>query len=87
MNAVRFLATGLEPSQIAGRAASVGLPWSPNPAPALVTWREPDGLVVRVLGMGVERAVVESVAAAVRDLDRAEWEALVNGTSDCYSTG
>ena len=87
VDAVRFFATGLERTQIAGRAAIVGNPWSPNLAPALVTWREPDGLVVRVLGMGVEREVVESVAASVQDLDRAEWKALVNGTSDCYSTG
>jgi hypothetical protein len=84
--AVRFLAPGLEPTTVANHEALAGDAWDER-GPAVVTWREPDGLVVRLVGLGHDLAVVETVADATRELTRAEWVDLIETPDGCPAPG
>ena len=57
--------------------------WGLPDGPAVVTWREADGLVIRVLGMQVDLQTMQNAAAATRELTRSEWVALVENKSEC----
>ena len=84
LHAVRFLSVGLNRRTVGGREMVVGEPWRQGGGgPVLATWREPDGVIVRVLGMGPDLAAVEQAAATTRELSRPEWIALVEGGADC----
>ena len=81
-HAFRFLTLGIEPSEIAGRQVLSGNAWTEE-GPGVVTWREPDGLVVRVVGIGVPLDLVRKVADQSRELTNEEWAALVEADSQC----
>ena len=81
-HAFRFLTVDVEPGKVAGREALVGNAWGER-GPAVVTWREPDGLVVRVVGIGVPLDTARKVAEEARGLTDAEWVALVEAESEC----
>lgn len=66
---------------LGGRQALVGHAWSDGPA--VVTWREPDGLVVRLVGLGIGLETVREMAEATRELSQPEWVALVDGAERC----
>lgn len=80
--AVRFLAPGLQPTTIGDHDALAGGAWTER-GPAVVTWREPDGLVVRLTGVGIDLDIVEEVAAAMRELTRSEWVDLIETPDEC----
>lgn len=82
--AVRFFAPGLSRKNVKDRLALVGSAWS-DAGPAVVTWREPDGLVVRIVGLGAEPEVVKAASEAARELTRPEWVDLVKTSGDCSS--
>ena len=87
--AFRFLADGMRWAVLGGRRVLVGTPWSApsGTGPALVTWQEPDGLVVRVVGVRhVDLAATTAAAAAVEDLEPARWAELVESSVGCDLT-
>src|SRR3954470_19891569 len=49
----RFFALKLDERKLGDRDAIVGNAWHEN-GPAVVTWREPDGLIVRIVGLSVD---------------------------------
>lgn len=49
----------------------------------MVTWREPDGLVVRIVGIGVPLDTARDVANKTRELTTDEWAALVEADDPC----
>ena len=81
--AMRFLTIGLAPQDLDGKDALVGNAWH-SAGPTVVAWQEPDGLVVRIVGLGTDLATVQAVAESTRDLNRLEWTDLVEGTSACF---
>lgn len=81
--AVRFFAAGLRRSTTAGREALAGDAWQRSGGPAMVTWREADGLVVRLVGFGVDLATVHEMAEKSEELSRAEWVELVESDDEC----
>ena len=80
--AFRFFTVDIERSQVAGHDAFVGNAWSDD-GPAVVTWRESDGLVVRIVGTGAPLAIAQRVADESRELTSEEWAALVEAESQC----
>jgi hypothetical protein len=74
--AFRFFTTKLGREEIAGHDALVGDAWT-DAGPAVVTWREPDGLVVRIVGVGASLETARAIAAGTRDLTDEEWDELV----------
>ena len=80
--AFRFLTVGVDRGDAGGRDGLAGGAWYGD-GPAVVTWREPDGLVVRVVGIGVPIEVVREVAAEARELTDVEWAALVEAEDRC----
>jgi hypothetical protein len=81
--AARFLTLGVEPGQLGDREVLEGEVW--HDLSHLVTWREPDGLVVRILGLGADLETVEALGAAARELTPAEWAELVESEDTCTS--
>lgn len=81
-DAFRFLAPGVQRSTLGDRPALVGHAWGPD-GPAVVSWREADGFVVRLVGVGVDLPTVREAALAARVLTRDEWVALVESGNDC----
>ena len=81
--AVRFLALDLERTTDDDRTTLRGSAWSAADGPAVLTWREPDGLVVRVVGSAVGPEVVDQLAAVTRDLTAVEWTELVARSGTC----
>ena len=82
--AFRFLTIRVDQGEARGHPALVGHAWGED-GPAVVTWREPDGLVVRILGMGVPLATARQVAERSRELTDEEWVALVEEDGRCGS--
>lgn len=82
---VRFFGHGLEVDEIGGRRALIGNAWHEDSGPAVVTWREDDGLVVRVVGLGVEVETALEAARASRELSEEEWDDLVAAPDRCPS--
>lgn len=80
--AFRFFTIGVERGQVAGHDGLVGNAWS-DEGPAVVTWREPDGLVVRIVGLGVRLETARKVAEQSRELSDDEWAALVGAEDRC----
>lgn len=80
--AFRFFTVGVEPGQVAGHDGLVGNAWHEY-GPAVVTWREPDGLVVRIVGIGVPLETAQQVAGQSRELTDEEWAALVEAEDQC----
>lgn len=81
-DAFRFFAFDLERQPIGGREAVVGTAWGEN-GPAVVTWREDDGLVVRIVGLGTPLGTARQVAEASRELTDDDWAALVQADPGC----
>ena len=67
---------------MAGHDGLVGNAWR-DEGPAVVTWREPDGLVVRIVGLGVPLDTAREVAERSRVLSKAQWAALVEAEDRC----
>ena len=80
--AFRFFTLRVDRSEVAGHDALVGNAWTDD-GPAVVTWRERDGLVVRIVGTGVPLDVAREVAEQSRELTSEEWAALVEAESQC----
>lgn len=81
--AFRFLTLGLHQSEIGGRQVIAGNAWTEDAGPAVVTWREPDGLVVRLVGLGVDLDTVQRMARETHELTRPEWLQLVEDSTYC----
>ena len=82
--AFRFFTVGVDQSDVAGRPALAGNAWNIE-GPSVVTWRETDGLVVRIVGLDVPLETAREVAARSRELTDDEWAALVQANSGCDS--
>jgi hypothetical protein len=80
--AFRFLTVDVDRRDVGGREALVGLAWGER-GPSVVTWREPDGLVVRIVGIGVPLDTALEVAVATEDLPPRRWTALVEAEGRC----
>jgi hypothetical protein len=80
--AFRFFTLDLERTNSGGRDSISGNAWNAG-GPGVVTWREDDGLVIRVLGLQVDLKTVQEAAAATRELTRSEWVELVEKKSEC----
>lgn len=80
--AFRFLTIGVDEGEIAGRRGLVGNAWHAD-GPVVATWRESDGLVVRIVGFGVPLPTAEEVADQSRELADGEWAALVEAEDSC----
>lgn len=81
--AFRFLTLGLHHTEVGGRQGIAGNAWTEDAGPAVVTWREPDGLVVRLVGLGVNLDTVQQMAHETRELTRPEWLQLVEDSTYC----
>jgi hypothetical protein len=82
--AFRFFTLSIEHERLDARDALVGNTWHSDAGPAVVTWHEPDGLVVRIVGIGVPLDTARQVAAASRELSPEEWAELVETDSHCF---
>lgn len=80
--AFRFFTIGVDQGVVAGHDGLVGNAWHED-GPAVVTWREPDGLVVRIVGIGVPLEAAQEIAAQSRELTDEEWTALVTADDRC----
>jgi hypothetical protein len=80
--AFRFFTIGVSEGEVAGYTALVGNSWHAD-GPAVVTWRESDGLVVRIVGIGVPLATAEEVAEQSRELSENEWTDVVEAENPC----
>ncbi|MEO7837703.1 MAG: hypothetical protein ABIS21_08715 [Acidimicrobiales bacterium] len=74
--AFRFFTMGVDQDEVAGRPALAGNAWNKE-GPSVVTWRESDGLVVRIVGIGVPLETAREVADRSRELTEDEWTAVV----------
>jgi len=81
-DAVRFFVRPLDRRTVRDREVFVGNAWTDD-GPAVVTWREPGGLAVRLIGFDVGLDDVLALAESARPLDRAEWEALSLAAGGC----
>lgn len=79
----RFFAHGLDVGEVEGRRALLGNAWHEESGPGVATWREGDGLVVRVIGIGTELETTLEVANASRDLSEEEWDEMVADPDRC----
>jgi hypothetical protein len=80
--AFRFFTTGVDQGDAGGHDGLVGNAWHAE-GPAVVTWREPDGLVVRIVGIGVPLDAARRVATEARELTDEDWAALVEADDPC----
>jgi hypothetical protein len=80
--AFRFFTTGVDQGDVGGHDGLVGNAWHAE-GPAIVTWRGPDGLVVRIVGIGVPIEAARHVATEARELTDEEWAALVEADDLC----
>lgn len=80
--AFRFFTKGVVQDEVAGRPALAGNAWNKE-GPSVVTWRESDGLVVRVVGIGVPLDIAREVAHRSRELTKDEWATLVQAKRVC----
>jgi hypothetical protein len=80
----RFFTTDVKRQRVNNRDALVGTAWGKD-GPSVVTWREPDGLVIRIVGIGVPLDKALALAAATRELGDGEWIHVVEHDVDCAS--
>lgn len=80
--AFRFFTIGVDQGAVGAHEGLVGNAWHAD-GPAVVTWRESDGLVVRVVGLGVALDTARQVATEARELTDEEWAALVEADDRC----
>lgn len=66
-----------------GRQALVDSTFSDEGGRSGVAWREPDGLLVQVSGLGLKRQELIAVAASVTDGEPGRWQELAGQTEDC----
>lgn len=83
--AFRFFALDTGRTDLGCRPAIVGNAWG-GAGPAVVIWREIDGLVISLVGIGVPLDAVQNLAAQTRELTRSEWTDLVQSKSECSLT-
>jgi hypothetical protein len=79
----RFFALPLAHERIGDRDALFGSAWSDDKGPWVAMWREPDGLAVRVIGLGASATQTRGIAVQARDLNHAEWGDVVASAKDC----
>jgi hypothetical protein len=82
LEAFRFLTLETRRTRLGGREVVTGNAWG-EIGPVVVTWREPDGLVVRLIGLGIDLDAAQQLATATRELTRREWIDLVGRSFDC----
>jgi hypothetical protein len=80
--AFRFFTIDVDQGTAGGHDGLLGNAWSAE-GPAVVTWRESDGLVVRIVGLGVSLEVALQLATEARELTEEEWAALVEADDRC----
>jgi hypothetical protein len=81
--AFRFLAPDVRRAAIGEHDAFVGQAAGIDGL-SIVTWREPDGLVVRVVGSGdVDLDATTAAARAAQEIDPPQWADLVEATVGC----
>ncbi len=80
--AFRFFTVSVDDRKVGERDALAGNAWTKD-GPAVVTWREPDGLVVRIVGIGVPLLTAMQVANEARELSAEEWAAVVQAEDRC----
>jgi hypothetical protein len=80
--AFRFFTLGVDQGDAGGHDGLVGNAWGAE-GPAVVTWREADGLVVRLVGLGVPIDAALELATEARELTEEEWGALVEADDLC----
>lgn len=76
MQPMRFWALTAEPKSIRGRAGLLYAAFDADKGPFGVIWPEDPGLIVQVVGLGVDRPSVVDVAESLEPVDAAAWEAL-----------
>jgi len=81
--AFRFLARDLDRADLHGEDTITGNAWDAESGPAVVTWREPDGRIVRIVGSNVELPVITEFAQYTRQLTPEEWKALQAAAAPC----
>lgn len=81
--AFRFLALDLDQADLHGDETITGNAWDPDSGPAVVTWREPDGRIVRIVGSNVDLPVITEFAQYTRQLTPDEWKALQAAAKPC----
>jgi hypothetical protein len=80
--AFRFFTIGVDQGDVGTHQGLVGNAWHAD-GPPVVTWRESDGLVVRIVGIGVGLDTAREVATASRDLTDEDWAELVEADDRC----
>lgn len=80
---LRFLTVSSEMDTVGARQALVYSAFSDEGGPWGVAWREPDGLVVQVSGLGLQRQEMVAIAASVTDGAPGRWQELAGQTEDC----
>lgn len=82
---MRFWALTAEPETIRGRAGLVYAAFDEDTGPFGVIWQEAPGLIVQVVGLGLERSSVVEVAESLKPVNAAAWLALQSGARgpDC----
>lgn len=83
---LRFLTVSSEIDTVGARQALVYSAFSDEGGPWGVAWREPDGLVVQVSGLGFDRQEMVAIAASVDDGASGRWHELAGQTEDCSPT-
>lgn len=83
---LRFLTVSSEMDTVGARQALVYSAFSDEGGPWGVAWREPDGLVVQVSGLGFDRQEMVAIAASVDDGAPGRWHELAGQTEDCSPT-
>ena len=79
----RFFAFPIPHVRLGEHDALVGSVWSKDRGPYVATWRDPDGVTVRIFNTLGSRDVVRAVAEQSRALDRSEWVKLVEAAEHC----
>ncbi|MBK5287718.1 MAG: hypothetical protein JJE46_04545 [Acidimicrobiia bacterium] len=94
--AIRFLGSQLRPvtvhgvRMLAGPWASTSTPSANSTPPAMLRWREPNGVTFTLVSIGHRPDQTPSLdqlkelAASVRRLNRSEWERVIRESDGCY---
>ena len=80
--AFRFLALDLSEADVHGVEMLTGNAWGDS-GPAVATWREPDGRILRIVGTGVDLPVITELAQFTRQLTPDEWSDLEAAVTPC----
>jgi hypothetical protein len=76
-----------EATTVGGHPAIAYSAFDREGGPSGVAWEEPDGLVVQVSGLGLDRGEITAVAESVADIGTRGWSELAATTEDCFPSG